>query len=116
MKNLPMLKIVGRILFQLRRNFLLLLVVFLGGCVLTQPPVEEYTLAKVALDSAKAVEAPRHSSGYYHQAEEAYRKGKEFFEDRDYTDAKKQFLKAKSAAEKAENSARLIRHKNGEVL
>ena len=87
----------------------------LVGCV-GNPPLEEYTLAKIAIDAAKAVDAPRHSSGYYHQAEESYTKAKELYNDRDYVAAKKLFLRAKQTAEKAENSARLIRYKNGEVL
>lgn len=88
----------------------------LVGCVTAPPPIDDYTLARVALEAARAVEAARHSPGYYHQAEEAYRKAKLLFEDRDYEEAQELFEKARTAAEKAENSARLIRMKNGEVL
>lgn len=92
------------------------LMLVMNGCVTSPPPVEDYALARSALDYAKAVDAARYSSGYFHKAEESYRKAQAFFEDREYLAAKKEFKKAKEAAEKAENSARLIRFKNGEVL
>lgn len=68
------------------------------------------------MDAARAVQAARHSPGYWHQAEEAYRKGRIYFEDRDFAKAKIQFNRARVAAERAENSARLIRQRTGEVL
>lgn len=86
------------------------------GCQTIPAPVEDYAMARAALDAARAVQAPRHSSGYWHQAEEAYRKGRAFYEDRDYTKSKEQFIRARVAAEKAENSARFIRQKTGDVL
>lgn len=88
----------------------------LVGCVTAPPPISDYTLARSALEAARAVEAARHSPGYYHQAEESYRKAKLLFENRDYEEAQELFVKARLAAERAENSARLIRMKNGEVL
>jgi len=89
---------------------------FTLSCQSTPQPVEEYTLARAAMDAARAVQAPRHSPGYWHQADEAYRQGRLFFKDRDFAKAREAFLKAKLAAEKAENSARLIRQKTGDVL
>jgi hypothetical protein len=89
---------------------------FLAGCVSLNPPLEEFTFARAALDSARAVEASRFSPGYWHQAEDAYRKAKILYNEREFIEAKAEFLKAKQAAEKAENSTRLIRLKNGEVL
>ena len=88
----------------------------LCGCATTPPPVEEYTLARAAIEAAKSVESARYSPGYWHQAEESYRRAEAFYKDREYSDAQAEFLKARVAAEKAENSARLIRQKNGEVL
>lgn len=87
-----------------------------GGCVTAPPPQLEYVYAKTAMDSARAVQAVKYSPGYWHQAEEAYRQAKILFDQREYEEAKSLFLKAKLAAEKAENSARYIRQKNGEVL
>ena len=86
------------------------------GCQTVPAPLEDYSLARAAIDAARSVQAARHSPGYWHQAEEAYRKGRIYFEDRDYQKAKEQFVRARFAAEKAENSARLIRQKTGDVL
>lgn len=86
------------------------------GCQTVPAPVEDYSLARAAIDAARSVQAARHSPGYWHQAEEAYRKGRAYYEDRDYSKAKEQFVRARISAEKAENSARLIRQKTGDVL
>ncbi len=86
------------------------------GCQTVPAPVEDYALARAAIDAARSVQAARHSPGYWHQAEEAYRKGRAYYEDRDYSKAKEQFVRARISAEKAENSARLIRQKTGDVL
>jgi hypothetical protein len=79
-------------------------------------PVEEHTLARAAMDAARSVESARYSPGHWHQAEEAYRKAELYIKDREYDKARGEFLRARTSAEKAENSARLIRQKNGEVL
>lgn len=86
------------------------------GCVTSSPPMDEYVLARAAIDAARSVEAAKYSAGNWHQAEETYKKAETFYRDRDYDEAKKYFLRAKAAAEKAENSARLIRQKTGDVL
>ncbi len=86
------------------------------SCQTTPAPIEDYSYARAAIDAARSVQAARHSPGYWHQAEEAYRKGRIYFEDRDYQKAKEQFARARIAAEKAENSARLIRQRTGDVL
>ena len=90
--------------------------VIIGGCVHIPPPILEYTLADTAIKAAKAVQAVRYSSGYWYEAEEAYRQGKILYNEREYEQARDLFNKARLAAEKAENSARLIRLRNGEVL
>ncbi|WP_413288868.1 DUF4398 domain-containing protein [Bdellovibrio sp. HCB337] len=92
------------------------LVMLLVGCQTVSQPIEEYSLARAAIEAARAVQAPRHSPGYWHQADEAYRQGRLAYKDRNYSKARDAFLKAKMAAEKAENSARLIRQKTGDVL
>lgn len=103
----------------LRAVSLLSLIAFLGfisGCVTAPQPIEEYTMARTAIDAAKAVESSKYSAGYWHQAEEAYRKAQILFQEREFEESRKEFVKARSAAERAENSARLIRLRNGEVL
>jgi hypothetical protein len=93
-----------------------MLIMLTSSCQSVPQPVEEYTLARAAIEAARAVQAPRHSPGYWHQADEAYRQGRLLYKDRDYTKAREAFIKARIAAEKAENSARLIRQKTGDVL
>jgi len=88
----------------------------LAGCALPPPPVDSYVLARSALEAAKAVDAARYSPGYFHKAENAYRNAQALYKDREYDEARDEFNHARDLAEKAENSARLIRYKNGEVL
>lgn len=87
-----------------------------AGCVHVAPPILEYTLADTAIKAAKAVQAVRYSPGHWHEAEEAYRQARILYNEREYEQAVGLFNKARVAAEKAENSARLIRLRNGEVL
>ena len=96
--------------------FLVLFVFIQTGCQTAPAPVEDFAIARAALDAARAVQAARHSPGYWHQAEEAYRKGRILYNNREWAPAKREFLKAKVAAERAENSARLIRQKTGDIL
>lgn len=93
-----------------------LLSLSLTGCVTPDIPYDEYSLAKAALDAAKAVQSVRYSAGYWHQAEESYRQAKILYANRDYEEAKELFIKSRIAAERAENSARLIRQKEGDML
>ena len=92
------------------------LVFFLQGCVTIPPPKVQHTLAKSAIDAARSVQAVRYSPGFWHQAEEFYRQAKILYNEREYEKALDLFEKARIAAEKAENSARLIRQKNGDIL
>ena len=86
------------------------------GCQTGPVPLDEYTLARAAIDAARDVQAPRLSPGFWHQAEEAYRRGRLLYKDSRWDEARIEFLKAKQAAEKAENSARLNRQRTGDVL
>lgn len=88
----------------------------LSSCISGPRPTEEYALAQSALNAARAVEASRHSPGYWSQADEAFRRAKLLYQERDFSAAREEFIRSRLAAEKAENSARLIRQKNGEVL
>lgn len=95
---------------------LTLMLATMVSCVTSPPPIDEYTLARAALESARTVEAAKYSAGNWHQAEEIYKKAEIFYRDKEYDEAKKYFIRAKIAAERAENSARLIRQKTGDVL
>ncbi len=89
---------------------------FLFQCQTTPKPMEEYALARAAIDAAKLVEAPRYAPGFWNQAEEAYRRARLFFREQDWENAKIYFTRARQAAEKAESSARVTRLKSGEIL
>lgn len=87
-----------------------------SGCVTAPPPNDEFTLAKIAIEAAQNVQSVKYSPGYWHKAQEYYRQAKILYSGREYLEAKELFIKARISAERAENSARLLRHKNGDVL
>ena len=89
---------------------------WLSSCVTVAPPNDEFSLAKAALDAARAVQSVRYSPGYWHQAEESCRRARILYKEREYEEARDLFVKCRVSAERAENSARLIRQKNGDVL
>lgn len=103
-------------IYNFRRSFLIVILFILQGCVTAPPPNDEYTLAKLAIDYAKAVQSVKYSPGYWHQAEEYYRQAKILYSEREYLEARELFIKARISAERAENSTRLLRHKNGDIL
>jgi hypothetical protein len=100
----------------MKRGLLLVVVLATGACVTTQAPIEEYNISAIALEAAKEAEAGKYGSGYFHKAQEAYRRGQILFKAREYDKAKTEFLNSRSDAEKAENMSRLIQWKNGEVF
>lgn len=88
----------------------------LQGCVTAPPPNDEYIYAKIAIDYARSAQSVKYSPGYWHQAEEYFRQAKILYSEREYIEARELFTKARVAAEKAENSTRLLRQKNGDIL
>ncbi len=93
-----------------------LFLIFGAGCVTTQAPVQEYALARAALEACKSVEAARYSSGYFHRALETYSRAEVLYREREYQEAQEMFVRARIDFEKAENSAQVQRKKSGEVL
>ncbi|MFP5519684.1 MAG: DUF4398 domain-containing protein [Bdellovibrionia bacterium] len=100
----------------MRQLLIVLFSISLLSCQTTPPPVEEYALARAAIEAARVVQAPRHSPGHWHNAEESYRKARYHYREREYRLARDFFIKARVSAEKAENSARFIRQKTGDIL
>lgn len=90
-----------------------LILCFCLGCV-TVPPRIDYTLARSAIQSAKAVQAERHSPGFWTKADEYFRTAEEHFGKEKYDSAKKLFKLARLYAERAENIARIKKFKNGD--
>jgi hypothetical protein len=42
-------------------------------------PVDEYTIARAAMEGARESEAPRYAPAFWYKAEQAYREGEKFF-------------------------------------
>ena len=71
---------------------------------------------RAAIQAAQNAEAGRFDPGHMHEAEEAFRKAKALLDDRENELAKSLFVKSRIAAEKAENAARAMKRKSGEVF
>lgn len=94
------------------------LVLGLGGGVVSCVsiiPVDEYAIARAAMDGAKESEAPRFAPALWYKAEQAYREGETFFRERAYDQALNRFIQTRTLAEQAENAARLSRFESGDL-
>ncbi len=105
-------------LFSMNLGVTAAVIVAVGGglisCV-SLIPVDEYTIARAAMDGAKESEAPRYAPALWYKAEQAYREGETFYRERAYGDALKRFVQARTLAEQAENAARLSRFESGDL-
>ncbi len=86
---------------------------FLVACAGPQP-IEEMALARAALDAAKDSGAPTVSPGFWHTAEDDFRKANVAMKNNDNYGAKDLFVECRELAEKAENATRLKKFKSGE--
>lgn len=112
-----MQRIEGRILFRCSKllGFFLIPVFGAVACV-TSFPIEEYNIARVAIESARDYEAARQAPHKWHSASEAYRQGEECYRSRDYKCAKEKFILARRLAEQAEDAARLAAYQSGNAV
>lgn len=85
----------------------------LFGCV-GVPPNVDYSIANVAIETAREAHAPKYSPGLFRQAEEFYRQALVDYEERRYDSAKANFLRARQYAEKSENYSVLKKTESGE--
>ena len=85
------------------------------GCV-SPRPLNEFTLARTAVDSAKGAGAENFAAGLWYQAQSQFRLGQQALKDKDNESAKKHFASAVRLAEKAENAARLKKFETGETF
>lgn len=116
MTQSPLLqKIDEQTLFRFRTNLILIFTVLLAGCV-GAPPNEDYAMASVAMESAKNAGASKYATGYWNKCLTTYKQAQDGYEEKHYNEAKAFFIKARTYAEKAENSARLKRLRSGEVF
>lgn len=90
-------------------------IIFLSSCA-GIPPKSEYVLSHVALERAKNSQADRWASDLMFKSQEYYKKAIQFFEERNYTQAKKYFNLSRLYSEKAEVHSRIKKYKLGEVL
>lgn len=93
----------------------LVLALLLGACASSRP-LEEFTLARTAVDSARKVGAPHFSPAFWYKAQRHYRKGMGYFKGGTYRRARSHFIEARKYAEKAENKTRIDKFQFGEPL
>lgn len=98
-----------------KRLLVLCSFLFLSGCA-TTPPVEDFTLARAAMDAARESDAPKFAPSLWFKAEESFRLGQLSYRDRRFAMARKEFVEARDLAEQAENAARLKRFQTGETV
>ena len=87
----------------------------LSSCAGTSPK-GEYVLSSVALENAQNSQASRWASDLMSKAREYYKIAVRFFEERNYTQAKKYFDLSRRYSEKAEVRSRIKKYKRGELL
>jgi hypothetical protein len=93
-----------------------LLPIILVSCTSVTLPIQEYALARSAMESAEFNDAERLSPIVFQQAQQIFNQAERLYRDREYEDARLQFIKARKLAEKAEVTARIKKSKTGEVL
>ena len=93
----------------------LLILGTVSGCVTTQIPVQEYTLAKAAYEAADAHEAVKFAPHLFLRMEKTYKKAELLYKERYYEEARREFIKAQKLAEKAETLARVKEFNSGDM-
>ena len=99
----------------LKFNFVWL-VILVAGCTSVTFPIQEYTLARSALQSAEQSDAERLTPLLFQQAQDAYKQAENHYKEKEYEEARILFIKSRKLAERAENIARIKKSKTGEVL
>lgn len=97
-------------------RFFLSSVFFAFGVVscATPKPIQDFALARQAMQSARKANASKFASDLYHRAEIAYQKAEVAFREGDHSQAKDYFIEAVRFAEESEEEARLKSFKSGE--
>ncbi len=88
---------------------------FLIACA-EKPPVEEYTLARSAIQAAQAAGSNKYSPSLWFRAQEFYRRGENSFKGGIFDEARENFVEAKNFAERAENKSFYEKKKLGEDI
>lgn len=87
----------------------------LTGCA-GKPPLKEYVLSNVALDSAKEAEASKLAKKLFYKSQALYNEALRFYDERKYNKAKELFDQSRYYAEQAQLKARISKHKKGEAF
>lgn len=90
--------------------------VLLAGCTSVTVPIQEYTLARSALESAQLSDAERLAPLVFQQAQQSFKQAERLYEEREFEESRLLFIKARKLSEKAEGTARIKKSKTGEVL
>jgi hypothetical protein len=93
-----------------------LLLLLIVSCSSVTLPIQEYTLARSALEAAEQSDAERLTPLLFQQAQQLYKQAESHYKEREYEEARVLFIKSRKASEKAENTARIKKSKTGEVL
>lgn len=94
---------------------LFLLLFTMNACV-GLPPIEEYNLAHLAINTAKAAGGEKYNPGIINQAEETYQQALKLYGNREYEKAKEEFIRSRKLAEKAEVRTRVKKYELGETF
>ena len=87
-----------------------------AGCTSVTVPIQEYTLARSAIESAESNDAERLAPLIFQQAQQTYLQAERLYQERDFEQARILFIKSRKLSEKAEATARIKKSKTGEVL
>ena len=91
------------------------LITLMVGCAVN-PPVQEFTLARTALNAAQTSGASKYAPSLWFKAEENYRQGENAFKKGKFEVAKQYFTESQDYSERAENKARYDKRKLGEDI
>lgn len=95
--------------------FCLFFVLGLSACV-GKPPLQEYMLSYVAIESAQEARAKEYAKKQLHISQTLYEQALRHYNERDYKKAKEYFNQSRRYAEQAELRARVILRRKGEAL
>lgn len=95
--------------------FYLFLIPSLTSCA-GKPPLKEYVLSHVAIESAQEAQARELAKKHLHMSQTLYEQALRFYEERKYNKAKELFDQSRYFAEQAELRSRVIKRKKGEAF
>ena len=102
--------------FLLNLVILILTFVFILSCSTITLPTQEYVLARSAMESAQEFDAERLAPVIFQEAQDYYKRAERFYNEKEFEQARINFINARKSAEKAETTSRIKKAKTGEVL